>query len=79
MQYRWVSHHPRGGNNLVVNSSSPNYLVATYFMTSGVPITYNLAIHGAYIQQRHSATFDSEVLDILRRWTRPRAPSPSNA
>jgi hypothetical protein len=68
MHFRWVAHHPPTGANMVVNSWSPDSLVATYFMSSGVPVTYNLAIYGAYIQQRHSEAFDTEVSSILRRW-----------
>lgn len=36
-------------------------------MASGVPVTYNLAIHGVYIQSRHIAEYDSEVARLLRR------------
>jgi hypothetical protein len=69
MNFRWVSHHPRTGDSLVVNTWSPDSFVATYFKSSGVPVTYNLAIYCAYIQQRHSEAFDTEVASILRRWS----------
>ena len=53
-----------------MNTREPDRLVATYFMASGVPVSYNLAIHGAYIQCRHSHEYDTEVARLLRRWTR---------
>ena len=65
MTFREVAHRPTRGCRLVVNSWTPNSLVATYFMSNGVPVSYNLAIHGAYIQQRHSAEYDSEVRRLL--------------
>ena len=68
MTFRWVAHYPTAGNSLVVNSWTPNSLVATYFMANGVPVSYNLAIHGAYIQQRHSDEYDTEVRRLLRKW-----------
>jgi hypothetical protein len=76
MHFRWVDHRPPIGSNLVVNIWYPNELVATYFMASGVPVIYNLAIHGVYIQSRHIAEYDSEVARLLRRWTRHRSALP---
>jgi hypothetical protein len=78
MHFRWVDHRPPIGSNLVVNSLCPYELVAPYFMASGVPVTYNLAIHGVYIQSRHFAEYDSEVARLLRRWTRERGSSSSS-
>ena len=65
-----VSYRPTRHSNLVVNSWGPDSLVATYFMSNGVPVSYNLAIVGAYIQQRHRADYDEEVRRLLTRFTR---------
>ena len=78
MNFRWVAHCPPVGSNIVVNSWSPNSLVATYFMASGVPVSYNLAIYGAYIQQRHSDEYDTELLSLQRRWYQDRGITPAN-
>ena len=60
----------RQNMRLVVNVSgrTPGLLVATYFMTNGVPVSYNLAIHGAYIESRHGNEYNNEVARLLRRW-----------
>ena len=68
MTFRWVAHCPTRGNSLVVNSWTPNSLVATYFMANGVPVTFNLVIQEAYIQQRHSVVYDTEVRRLLRKF-----------
>jgi hypothetical protein len=70
MLFREVSHRPARHSNLVVNTWNPTSLVATYFMTNGVPVSYNLAILGAYIQRRHSTDYDDEVRRLLSRFTR---------
>ena len=78
MTFRWVAHCPPVGTKMVVNSWTPNSLVATYFMANGVPVSYNLAIHGAYIQQRHSDEYDTEVRKLLHKWYQDREASLAN-
>ena len=39
-------------------------------LLNGVPVSYNLAILGAYIQRRHSTDYDDEVRRLLSRFTR---------
>ena len=68
MTFREVAHRPTRNSRLVVNSWTPNSLVATYFMTNGVPVSYNLAILGAYIQQRRGADYDAEVRRLLHNF-----------
>jgi hypothetical protein len=65
MTFREVAHRPTRNSNLVVNTWNPTSLVATYCMSNGVPVSYNLAILGAYIQQRHSTDYDDEVRRLL--------------
>ena len=67
---REVSYRPTRHSNLTINSWGPDSLVATYFLSNGVPVSYNLAILGAYIQQRHRAEYDEEVRRLLTRFTR---------
>jgi hypothetical protein len=69
--FRWVTHNPPEGSRLEVNMSgrTPGRLVATCFMTNGVPVSYNLAIHGAYLESRHLNHYNNEVARLLRRWT----------
>ena len=64
-----VSFRPTRHSNLVVNTWNPDSLVATYFMSNGVPVSYNLAILGAYIQRRHSMEYDDEVRRQLSCFT----------
>ena len=68
MTFREVAHRPTRGSRLVVNSWTPNSLVATYFMTNGVPVSYNLAIQGAYIQQRRGVDYDDEARRLLHNF-----------
>ena len=70
MLCREVSYRPTRHSSLVVNAWNPDSLVATYFMTNGVPVSYNLAILGACIQRRPSAEYDDEVRRLLSRFTR---------
>ena len=72
MTFREVAYRPTRHSSLVVNTWNPTSLVATYFMSNGVPVSYNLAILGAYIQQRHGSDYDDEVRRQLLIFTQNR-------
>ena len=70
--FQWVTHRPTAGQKLVVNTWTQDSLVATHFMSNGVPVTYNLRMYGAYIRQRHRDEFDTLVRELLHNWYRTR-------
>ena len=72
MTFREVAYRPTRHSSLVVNTWNPTSLVTTYFMSNGMPVSYNLAILGAYIQQRHGSDYDDEVRRQLLIFTQNR-------